>query len=278
MIVNNNNNKYQNKNSEKTANSNDKHSKPRKNPGTVWYVTFHTSSLVTYPGHRSCSLVGYKLTLASALSGHLGRCFPALSPSLPGWVKLSELETKSTWDPHGQLVVLKIPKIWGAQGEKAPKNLGLSTLSSEWLWLYVNFESSTQKKTQSIGVIIRGGMERKGLWNHNPAIQIRTPMDILRFCCTLSNHSCISQFDGFFSLKNGAAATCRPCLAGIFPVLPIFGMNVLGCLKIGYPPIQEFLLISIYSIAILIHFGVSSTFRHTHLTFCQRFVHTCRLG
>ena len=46
----------------------------------------------------------------------------------------------------------------------------------------------------------------------------------------------ISQFHGFFSQKYGGAATSRPCLAGIFPVLPIFGMNDLGCLKIGDPP------------------------------------------
>lgn len=158
---------------------------------------------ISLPPFRSCSLVGYKLTLASALSGHLGRCFPALSPSLPGGWDGSTFQTLKP--------VIHMGSSWSVGGVEDPLKSGEPKVRKpqkplfvrSWLWLYVNFESSTQKETQSIGVIIRGGMERKGVWNHNPAIQIRTPMflDILRLCCTLSNHFCISQFDGFFSQK-----------------------------------------------------------------------------
>ena len=167
----------------------------------------HTSSLVTYPFRPSAP-------------AHWSDTNSPWPPHCPGiWADVSQLchhlcledgmgrpfrpwnqiHMGSSWSVGG----VEDPLKSGEPKVRKPTNLCLSTLSSEWLWLYVNFESSTQKKTQSIGVIIRGGMERKGVWNHNPAIQIRTPMflDILRFCCTLSNHFCISQFDGFFSQK-----------------------------------------------------------------------------
>jgi hypothetical protein len=213
---------------------------------------------ISLPPFRSCSLVGYKLTLASALSGHLGRCFPALSPSLPGGWDGSTFQTLKP-NPHGIVMVSwwcwRSLKIWGAQGEKAQQTFVCPPSAPS------DYDSMSTLRVQPKKKLSQLGSSSEAVWK-GKVFEIITqlfrsePLCSWIFCgfavhwatIFVSHNSMVS------SAKNGGAATCRPCLAGIFPActkeyrniscLSIFGMNDLGCLKIGYPPIQEFLLIS----------------------------------
>ena len=173
-----------------------------------------------------------------------------------GWVDLSDLSDPETSHPHGIVMVghggVEDPLKSGEPKVRKPQK---PLFVRSWLWLYVNFESSTQKKLSQLG------SSSEAVWK-GKVFEIITqlfrsePLCSWIFCgfavhwatIFVSHNSMVS------SAKNGGAATCMFCLVGRSPgstqeyrnisCLSIFGMNDLGGLKIGYPPIQEFLLIS----------------------------------